>query len=81
MTSFFTITPQQALVSPMRPFVAHAGVADLHLSGAVTYTISSRWGIGASAYAARLHSDAEESPVTVRRSQITVIAFLSYKVI
>jgi outer membrane scaffolding protein for murein synthesis (MipA/OmpV family) len=61
--------------------VAHSGVADLHLNGAITYTISSRWGIGATAYAARLQSDAEESPVTIRRSQLTVITFVTYKVI
>jgi len=81
MTTFFTITPQQAAVSPIHEYEAHAGIADLHLNGAITYTISSRWAVGASAYAARLQSDAEESPVTLRRSQITVIAFLTYKVL
>jgi outer membrane scaffolding protein for murein synthesis (MipA/OmpV family) len=81
MSTFFSITPQQAAVSPIHTYTAHAGIADVHLNGAVTYSISSRWSVGASTYAAHLHSDAEDSTVTLRRSQITVITFVTYKVI
>jgi hypothetical protein len=62
-------------------FCSNAALGDEPDNGAITYTISSRWAVGASAYAARLQSDAEESPVTLRRPQITVIAFLTYKVL
>jgi MipA family protein len=80
MTTFFTITPQQAAVSPLHSYTAGAGVDDLHLNAIVTYAISSRWGIGASAYEARLHGTADGSPVTTRREQTTALAWLVYKV-
>jgi outer membrane scaffolding protein for murein synthesis (MipA/OmpV family) len=80
MTSFFTITPEQAAISPLRAYNAHAGIADLHLNGVISYAVSSRWSIGASTYAARLRGDANDSPVTSRRTQIMAIGWLTYKV-
>jgi outer membrane protein len=80
MTSFFTITPAQAAVSPLRSYAAKAGIDDLHLNAIVTYAVSSRWSVGASAYAARLHGDADNSPVTLRRGQTTALGWLAYKV-
>jgi len=80
MHSFFTITPSQAAVSPLSAYEARAGILDLHLNGVVTYEISSRWSVGASAYAARLRGDAAGSPVTLRRDQTTALAWLVYKI-
>lgn len=80
MTSFFTITPAQAAVSPLHAYVARAGIDDLHLNLLVTYAISTRWSVGASAYEARLRGDADSSPVTLRRQQTTALAWLTYKV-
>jgi len=80
MHSFFTITPAQAAVSPLAAYQARAGILDVHLNGLVTYEISSRWSVGASAYAARLRGDAAGSPVTLRRDQTTALAWLVYKI-
>jgi MipA family protein len=77
MHSFFTITPAQAAVSPLAVYQARAGVLDVHLNGVVTCEISSRWSLGASAYAARLRGDAAGSPVTLRRDQTTTRALMS----
>ena len=47
-------------LAPLSTYATKAGVADLHLNGIAVYEISSRWSIGASVYAARLHGDAEK---------------------
>jgi MipA family protein len=80
MTTFFTITPQQASVSPLRVYSASAGIDDVHLNAVVTYSISTRWGVGASAYEARLHGSADQSPVTLRREQTTALGWIVYKI-
>jgi MipA family protein len=80
MSTFFGITPEQAAVSPFHTYVARAGIDDFHLNAVVTYAISSRWSIGASGYIARLHGDADHSPVTESHEQITALAWLVYKI-
>jgi MipA family protein len=80
MTTFFTITPAQAAVSPLHTYTASAGVDDLHLNAVATYEISSRWSLGASAYEARLHGDADNSSVTSKHEQTTVLAWVAYKI-
>jgi MipA family protein len=80
MTSFFTITAPQAAVSSLPVYAARAGILDLHLNAVATLEISSRWSVGASAYAARLHADAGNSPVTLRRAQTTAMAWIVYKI-
>jgi outer membrane protein len=79
MHTFFSITDAQAAVSPLSPYAARAGVVDLHFNAIASYEISSRWSVGATAYVARLNGDADESPVTLRRSQTTALAFIAYK--
>jgi MipA family protein len=81
MSTFFAITPAQSAVAPLNVYSTKAGVVDLHLNGIATYEISSRWSLGASAYAARLRGDAENSPITLRHSQITALAFIAYKIL
>jgi len=80
MHTFFGVTDFQAAVSPLTPYVARAGLVDFHWNGLETYELSSRWSVGASEYAARLHGTAVDSPVTQRRAQTTVLAWLAYKV-
>jgi outer membrane scaffolding protein for murein synthesis (MipA/OmpV family) len=78
MQSFFGITPGQSLVSQLPAYDARAGIVDLHINALANYTISKRWSLGTTTYWARLHGDADGSPITQRRSQLTVIAFLAY---
>jgi outer membrane scaffolding protein for murein synthesis (MipA/OmpV family) len=78
MQSFFGITPGQSQVSQLPAYDAHAGIVDLHINGLANYTISKRWSLGTTTYWARLHGDADGSPITQRRSQLTVIAFVAY---
>lgn len=80
MHTFFSITEAQAAVAPLTPYHAKAGVVDWHVNALATYEISSRWSLGASAYAARLNDDPDRSPVTLRRGQTTALAFVAYKV-
>lgn len=79
LRTFFSISDAQAAVSPFAAYASRAGVVDVHWNGFETYEISSRWSIGASEYAARLHGSAAGSPVTASRSQTTVLAWIAYK--
>ena len=81
MSTFFAVTPEMSALAPLSTYATKAGVVDLHWNGIAVYQISSRWSIGASVYAARLHGDAENSPITLRPSQITALGWIVYKII
>jgi MipA family protein len=81
MSTFFAVTPAQSALAPLSVYSTKASIADLHLNGIATYEISSRWSIGTSVYAARLRGDAENSPITLRHSQITALGWIVYKII
>jgi outer membrane protein len=80
MAAFYGVTAAQAARSSFEPYAARAGTVDGHLNGIATYDLSARWSLGASAVAARLSRDARHSPVTQQPSQVTMVAWLTYKI-
>jgi outer membrane protein len=79
MHTFYSISAAQTAVSPFAPYEARAGAVDFHWNGLATYDVSSRWSLGVSEYAARLHGSAVDSPVTSRRAQSVFFAWAAYK--
>ena len=80
MRAFYGVSAPQSAVSGLPQFEAGSGVSDMYLEAVAGYEISSRWSIAVDAIAARLHGDAADSPFTQTRSQVSVLASITYKI-
>ena len=79
MRTFYAVTPAESAGSPLTAFAARAGVADTHINGLAEWQLFSHYRIGTSAYFAHLKADAAASPITVRRSQPTIVGWIAYR--
>jgi outer membrane scaffolding protein for murein synthesis (MipA/OmpV family) len=79
MRTFYTVTRADSARSSLSAFAARAGIADAHFNGLAEWQLFSHYRIGASAYFARLKADAAASPITVRRTQPTVVGWIAYR--
>ncbi len=80
MRAFYGVSPQQSVISGLPQFDAGSGISDMYIEAVAGYQISSRWAVTVDGIAARLHGDAADSPFTETRSQISVLASITYKI-
>ena len=80
MRAFYGVSAQQSVISGLPQFDATSGISDMYLEAVAGYDISSRWSVTVDAIAARLHGDAADSPFTQTRSQVSVLASITYKI-
>jgi outer membrane protein len=77
--TFFGLTPSQATIAGIAPYTAKAGIDSVRVQFGADYRIDDHWIVGTHLTDGRLQGDAADSPVTVDKSQHSVVAFLLYR--
>jgi outer membrane scaffolding protein for murein synthesis (MipA/OmpV family) len=78
MQSFFGVTGVQSAASGHRVYTPGAGVRDLRASMALTYSIDQRTAVTTALSSSSLLGDAEDSPLTRKRTSVTGVMAITY---
>jgi len=79
LRTFYSVPANHGPGVSLPAFSTRAGVVDAHLNGFAEWVIFSHYRIGASACLAHLKGDAGASPITQRRGQATLVAWIAYR--
>jgi MipA family protein len=77
--TFFGVSQQQSSASGLPAYNTGSGIRDVHLNGYVSYTLSKHWSGSVATTLGRLQHCAASSPVTERKTELTMLASAIYR--
>jgi outer membrane protein len=78
MKSSFGVTPAQASIDGLNPYVTHAGLKNLFVNVGIDWQLSNKWTLNSGVNTSRLMGSAGHSPLTDQRVTATEYLQFSY---
>jgi outer membrane protein len=79
MDAYFSVSPAQAITSPLPVYDADAGFKDVHLQLSSAYEITDRWRLNAGLKYSHLLGDVADSPIVENEHQLSGNLGLTYR--